>query len=85
MIGFSPAVYAASLVELASSHKNDIADTLRSVDLDIFLELIEDETREVHMKLFKPLFELPESIITEIPTIEVVFVNGDFTCERINK
>lgn len=86
IIGFTPSTYLTVLSEMAISNKNkDILDLLRTTDLKNFLIVLEDDDRTAGGALFKPLFQLPEVMADEIPTIKVSFDTGEFNLEQIDK
>jgi hypothetical protein len=74
IIGFTPAIYLSILNEIGLIDGClDVLELLRTTDLKNFLTTLEDDNRSIGGALFKPLFELPEIIPTEIPTVSVTF------------
>ena len=72
----------SALSEL-SSHNSEILVQLRMTDLDNFLTVLEDPEKMNSIKLFQPLFTFPDDIDVEIPTVEILFDNSEFSCEVI--
>jgi hypothetical protein len=58
---------------------------LRTTDLKNFLIVLEDDNRTAGGALFKPLFQLPEVMADEIPSIKISFDTDEFNLERIAK
>jgi len=86
IVGFTPSTYLSTLSELSLSGANkETLELLRITDLNNFLIVLEDDNRTVGGLLFKPLFQLPEMMNDEIPSVKVSFSNENFNLEEIIK